>query len=143
MNSFVGTQNVDSSEALCKLLSRYKTEDSRYFLRWAHDVSGFIQELPSNFPSPEGQMFSRDRELRWKQQGNGYSVLLLSTLGTEPNFSPVGQHWKTQDRSAYVHSTTETRFPKGISALKGGIGQRYFMDAQTSTVHFVALTVQS
>ncbi len=143
MNPFVGTKNVVSPEALCQILNGHKTQDSHYFLRWAHQVSGFIQELPTDFPSPEGQMFNRDRELRWKRRGNGFSVLLLSTVGDESDFSPIGKSWKTQDQNAHVHPPTATRFPKGIASLKVNVGQRHFIDAQTSTIHFVALTVQS
>jgi len=57
-------------------------------------VSGIVDQLPQEFPSPEGQMFNADWELRWKQQGKGYEVLLLKQI-LSLDLS-VGQNWETQ-----------------------------------------------
>ncbi|MGB5962500.1 MAG: hypothetical protein WBG73_17670 [Coleofasciculaceae cyanobacterium] len=138
---FVGFKQVSSKEELRELLNQKSSQSSYYFLRWAHKVSGFIKQLPPDFPSPEGQMFNEDWELRWKQRKNGYEVLLLSDNGAEPGFTKVGQKWDTQLRTAHVYPLTETRFPKEFIAESIDIAQRYFLDSQTATVHFVALTV--
>lgn len=149
MNAFVGTKTVDSAEALRSQLDALQAENGYYFLRWPHRVSGIQAGLPADFSSPEGQWFSRDRELRWQQVGPHFSLLLLCTEGALTgdelsDFAPVGNgNWQTQDRQAHFYPKTETRFPKGLhypTALD--IGQRYFLDAQTATVRFVALTVR-
>jgi hypothetical protein len=142
MNSFVGvSEQLLTVDELRKLLEKPLNQQNYYFLRWTHKVSGIVEQLPAEFPSPEGQMFNCDRELRWKQQGQHFSVLLLSTTGSEPGFKPIGQQWETQHRDAHIYPATETRFPKGLSSTNVDVAQRYFMDADTATVHFVALTV--
>ena len=142
MNPFVGvSEQLLTVEQLRNLLQQPSTQSNYYFLRWSHKVSGIVEQLPDEFPSPEGQMFNYDRELRWKQQGQHFSVLLLSTTGSEPGFKPIGQKWETQQRDAHIYPATETRFPKGLSSANVDVAQRYFMDADTATVHFVALTV--
>lgn len=139
MSAFVGTQTLATVEVLQSLIQNLSNEKSCFFLKWPHKVSGFCKQLPSDFPSPEGQMFDEKQELRWRKQGKGYSVLLLSTTGAHPDFEPVGQAWMTQDRTANLYPATETRFPKGIDCQKFTIGQRDFFDTHTATVHFVAL----
>lgn len=142
MNPFVGvSEQLLTVEQLRDLLEKPSNQRDYYFLRWPHKVSGIVEQLPDEFPSPEGQMFNCDRELRWKQQGQHFSVLLLSTTGSEPGFKPIGQKWETQQRDAHIYPATETRFPKGLSSTKVHVAQRYFMDDDTATVHFVALTV--
>lgn len=142
MNPFVGVrEQLLTVEQLRDLLEKPSNQRDYYFLRWPHKVSGIVEQLPDEFPSPEGQMFNCDRELRWKQQGQHFSVLLLSTTGSEPGFKGIGQKWETQQRDAHIYPATETRFPKGLSSTKVDVAQRYFMDADTATVHFVALTV--
>lgn len=140
-NTFVGVKEVNSAVELRSLLDQL-ADNSYYFLRWAHRVSGFEKQLPKEFPSPEGQMFNCDRELRWKQKGQKYSVLLLSTTGSEPGFTSVGKKWEVENRNAHVYRSTGTRFTKGINDRQVAVAQRYFIDKQTSTVHFVALTVK-
>lgn len=141
MNAFVGvSEKLLSEEELRHLLEAPSTTPTYYFLRWADKVSGIIDSL-KDFPSPEGQMFNSDRELRWKQQGQMFSVLLLSTTGLEPGFRAIGEKWQFQQREAHIYPTTETRFPKEFQHRNVNIAQRYFIDAQTATVHFVALTV--
>lgn len=141
MSAFVGTRTVASAEALRSLLQQQQTEKSCFFLRWPHKVSGFCRELPPDFPSPEGQLFDSQKELRWKQQGQGYSVLLLSASGPQPEFDPLGSAWEIQTQNAHLYPKTETRFPKGINDQQVNVGQRYFTDPETATVHFVALKV--
>ncbi len=144
MNPFVGvSEQLLTPEQLKNLLQRLSNQPSCYFLRWPHQVKWLekYEHLLKEFPSPEGQMFNYDRELRWKQQGQHFSILLLSTTGAEPGFKPIGQKWATQQRDAHIYPATETRFPKGLSSTKVDVAQRYFMDADTATVHFVALTV--
>lgn len=142
MTAFVGYQQQVSLDELRKVLEDYKTRNSRYFLRWVHQVSGIILELPETL-SPEGQMFDDQRELRWKKQSKGFDLLLLSVAGSDPSFTPIGTVWKCQNRNAHIYPPTETRFPKGIDHQNVDVGQRYFLDARTATVHFVALTVKA
>jgi len=141
MSAFVGTQTVQSAEELRSLLHQLKSENSCFFLRWPHKVSGFCKSLPDDFPSPEGQMFDSQKEVRWKQQGKGYSVLLLSASEAHAGFEPVGEAWEVHVQNAHLYPPTETRFPKGINDQQVNISQRYFADPQTATVHFVALKV--
>lgn len=139
--SFVGTKTVGTSEELKTLLNQVMGDNRCFFLRWPHKVSGLCRELPKDFPSPEGQVFNGDRELRWQAQGQGYSVLALSSTDDITGFEPIDSEteWVTCDRDAQVYPSTETRFPKGLAANGIDIGQRYFQDKQTATVHFVAL----
>jgi hypothetical protein len=170
--SFVGVNpQVLSPQELIQVLEKLETsaEPSYYFLRWSHRVSGFWQrrfeEFPSlaedigdriivnqieaAFPSPEGQMFNNQLELRWKKKQANYEVLLLSATGSQkdyPEFELVGNDWKVVNRNAHLYASgstqTETRFPKKFDHQDIKVAQRYFMDSQTATVHFVALTLQ-
>ncbi len=142
--SFVGHRQVNSADELKKLILQYAAQaPSYYFLRWAHRVSGVEAELPENFPSPEGQVFNTVLELRWKPQGSGYSVLLLSKdLASVDGFTAISGDWQTRDRTAHFNGKTDARFPKSfIYPDDLPIQQRYFLNAKTATVHFVALTV--
>lgn len=141
MSAFVGTRTVESAEELRSLIQKFQGEKSCFFLRWPHKVSGFCKTLPEDFPSPEGQVFDSQKELRWKQQSIGYSVLLLSASETYDEFKPVGKAWEVHAQDAHIYPKTETRFPKGINDQQVNIGQRFFADPQTATVHFVALKV--
>lgn len=138
---FVGTRIVPSKPELENLLKTHAGDNRWYFVRWAHEVSGFQKTLPANFEQAEGQMFTGDRELRWKPQGQKFSVLLLSTTPVE-GFDLLKGEWITQDRDAHVYPPTETRLPKGIVHNKANVGQRYFIDQTTWTVHFVALVAK-
>jgi hypothetical protein len=141
MSAFVGTYTVDSAEELRSLLESLKTEKSYFFLRWPHQVSGFCQSLPVDFPSPEGQIFDDQKELRWQKQGESFSLLLLNEDGIHENFQPLGKTWLTKIQPAHLYRKNETRFPKKIHHQPINLGQRYFIDVETSTVHFVALTI--
>lgn len=156
-DGFVSYKLVASKEDLQALLSHreLKVEPSYYFLCWSHQVSGIRRTPPEakEFPIPEGQMFNSKFELRWKKEGIGYEVLLLSIEPkNELGFEEIPGKWKADDRSAYFYNAGETRFPKGFTfkdendgdiddPKKIPVGQRYFQDAATATVHFVALTV--
>jgi hypothetical protein len=141
MSAFVGTRTVESGEQLRVLIQQFQGEKSYFFLRWPHKVSGFCKTLPEDFPSPEGQVFDSHKELRWKRQGQGYSVLLLSANQPYDSFEPVGKAWEVYVQDAHVYPKTETRFPKGINDQQVNIGQRYFADPKTATIHFIALKV--
>lgn len=141
MSAFVGTCTVQSPEELRSLIEQLRGETSCFFLRWPHTVSGFRKTLPDDFPSPEGQMFDTQKELRWKQRGNGYEVLLLSASKAYADFMPLGEAWEVDVQDAHLYPKTETRFPKGIDDQQVNVGQRFFSDPQTATVHFVALKV--
>jgi hypothetical protein len=99
-------------------------------------------------------MFNTDRELRWKKQANQYELLLLSRIEADlEGFEKLTEEWEICDRPACFHDIEETKFPKSfiyqgadgqkINSQNISIGQRYFQDKKTATVHFVALTVRS
>ncbi|NJK51725.1 MAG: hypothetical protein HC936_01175 [Leptolyngbyaceae cyanobacterium SU_3_3] len=153
MSGYVGYQQVDATR-LKELADHLSLGTTYYFLRWAHQVSGIVGSLPSEFPSPEGQLFNKKLELRWKRKGEEYSILLLSKNAPdqEMRFQSIDGRWKIHDRNAYCYDSDETKFPKGFRYLNAGgqpldpktigIGQRYFIDTQTSIVHFIALTLK-
>jgi hypothetical protein len=149
---FVGIKAVESPEELRSLIQKIASGQPYYsFLRWAHCVSGIIPDLPKDFPSPEGQVFGKSFELRWKQlsqgyEAQGYEVLLLhcERAVSDLGLTPVADCWTvSQPLGAYLFDVDETRFPKGLHYPKGlQLRQRYFQDSQTDTIHFVALTYQ-
>lgn len=151
--SFVGYTQVNSKDALEELITdasgKLTQQDqplsSYYFLRWAYQVSGIVNQLPKEFFSPEGQVFNSTLELRWKKQNNSYTILLLSQPEQkDERFIVIPGDWKTVDRNAEFYGIKDTRFPKGfIYPDDLSIHQRYFMNTTTATVHFVALTVKS
>ena len=149
---WVGHTTVDA-KAMQTFLQTCQTNNSQYFLRWPHQVSGFVVSLPEEGISPEGQLFDCDRELRWRQSEQGYSVLLLSNIDTpdpketfdyqKHSFQAIGNCWDTQTWNAQVYPETETRLPAPISTNGVDIKQRHFIDQTTATVHFTALVVVS
>ncbi|WP_315791736.1 hypothetical protein [Fischerella sp. JS2] len=169
MKPFVGykKQPLSVSELL-DLIPKLIVEPSYYFLRWTHKVSGIVEKIPTetDFPMLEGQMFNHEYELRWKyKQKNTYEVLLLTINENHHNFELVGQAWRIEPSDikkfpsnaypAYGYRPEETRFPKKLifpkdldirlqeeNNKKPKLAQRYFIDDQTSTVQFVALTVE-
>lgn len=153
MKGFVySSKQIVSSDELKNLLNQLAIEPNYYFLRSAHAVSGICMKFPEEFPTIEGQMFNADCELRWKKQKSGYDVLLLSRVEVNLEaMQPVPSNWQICDLNADFYKN-ETKFPKGFT-FKGlndedikpeniPIGQRYFKDADTATVHFIALTVK-
>lgn len=140
---FVGkSDRLLSLDELKQLLQNQAAKQkSWFFLREYHQVSGFISQLPDDFASPEGQLFNHSLEIRWKQRGDKFDVLLLSTTGTEPGFIPIGETWAVKQYKALVYPQTETRFPKKIKDGGVNIFQRQFFNPQTSTIHFVALAI--
>ncbi|MTJ07809.1 hypothetical protein [Anabaena sp. UHCC 0204] len=147
MKPFVGYQEKPVSVSdLLKIINELKTENTYYFLRWTHRISGIIKEklTDDQFPMLEGQIFNHEFELRWKhKRQNTYEVLFLSINDQNSEFQPLGENWQIEERKAHFYQKTETRFPKGFDYPKDlNIKQRYFQDKTTATVHFVALTVE-
>jgi hypothetical protein len=140
MSAFVGTRTVESGEQLRVLIQQFQGEKSYFFLRWPHTVSGFCKTLPEDFPSPEGQVFDSHKELRWKRQGQHFNLLLLSVGDEEIGFKSVGNSWQVHEQNVHPYPRAETRFPKGLNYQEFDFGQRYFIDSQTGTIHFVSLT---
>ena len=129
-----------------------KSPKNYYFLRYSHGVSGICQKLPADRGEIEGQVFNSICEMRWKKYKSGYEVLILSKQEFNlQGFEKLIGNWAIFDRSAYLNDPEETRFPKGfifkdekdqsINPKDIKIKQRYFQDADTATIHFIALTV--
>lgn len=153
---FIYVRSGLSGDEVKELLEKLATEESYYFVRSPHAVSGICMNLPQEFPGFEGQMFNADRELRWKKQGIAYQALILSRVEADlEGFEPIDKdcEWQICDRAAYFHRLDEPKFPKTfvykgenekkIDSNNISIGQRYFQEKRTATVHFVALTVRS
>lgn len=139
MSAFVGTKTCNETE-LKTLLTELKTEKSYYFLRWYHQVSGLVQSLPDKL-SPTGQLFDAEKELRWQWKANQFQLLLLSQNDFNSEFYPVRGNWTTKQVAGILRSN-ETRFPHRIKGKEiKNLAQRYFIDAETATIHFVALTL--
>lgn len=151
--AFVGKRSIGSSNELKKLLETLPAPSRCYFLRWVHKISGLVEQIPNDL-SPEGEMFTPDFELRWKQTRQGYEVLLLHSSEPDPNwkFKSVGKDWITSEPlDTHLHPNglqdadrQDTRYPKQFvypNHLR--LKQRYFQNQQTGTVHFVSLTLAS
>lgn len=147
----VAHTTLESEEALREFLEAcQKASNSYYFMRWPSHVSGFVTSLSGGSISPEGQLFDGDRELRWRREGAGYSVLLLTTNDAAESleiqgttFEVIEGDWDARTRNAHVYPPTETRLPTVIAASGVDISQRYFIDKTTETVHFIALVAGS
>jgi hypothetical protein len=145
MTAFVGVKKSVSVTELLKLIDKLAIERNYYFCRWSHQVSENWETAPEekHFPMLEGQMFNAQCELRWKRQPNdNYELLLLSIAPEQTEFIKIGETWETQQRDAHLLSSTDRRFPKHLPQQKDDIAQRYFIDKNTATVHFVALTIK-
>ncbi len=151
MKGYVYSKQIVSQDELKMLLKKLSNQHSYYFMRSPHAVSGICMTLPEEFSTAEGQMFNADCELRWKKQKSGYDVLLLSRVEVDlEGMQSVPNNWEICDFNAYFYKN-ETKFPNGFT-FKGLndenieperiIGQRYFKDKDTATVHFIALTVK-
>ena len=150
--AFVGKRSIASSDELKKLLETFPASSCYYFLRWVHKVSGFVDQIPPEFPSPEGEMLTPEFEVRWKQTRQGYEVLLLHSSEPDPvwGFKPIGKDWITsKPLDTHLHPKgfqgadgQDTRYPKPfIYPAHLRLKQRYFQNQHTGTVHFVALTL--
>jgi hypothetical protein len=158
MSAFVGVANL-TEDQLRELLKNQADSPAYYCCRWPHKISEFEPKLPDILSPkgemcPEGQMLSEHCEIRWKKQGSQFSVLVLSLNQEESvlvlnlnqeeiEFKKVGNDWKIQTRNAHIYLSTETRFPKNFNQSNLTLRQHYFMDKDTSTVQFVALTATS
>lgn len=141
MEGFISQKsNVLIGELRQLLKSR---SDTYYFLRDVDKVSGFItqDDLPNTL-SPEGHMFDQKVELRWQKRGDKYDLLWLGIEKPPNNFKNIAGKWQCKDRDALVYPDTEARLPKGIKSGSVNIGQRYFSDACTDTIHFIALRIK-
>jgi hypothetical protein len=145
--SYVASAIVQSETELRSLLGKYQRNTNYYFLRWTHKVSGIQMEL-AGFPSPEGQLFNAELELRWKQTQQGYySVLLLSqNVLLDALFEPLPGEWKHEDHEILMHDRRNPQYPNGFSydpaVQPDRIRQRYFRNVKTLAVQFIALTLQ-
>lgn len=149
MSAFVGTKEHLELTQLQELIKSLFPEPAYFCERKPDKIEpfklGFLQDF-----APEGQIFNQQRELRWKKTKKGFNVLLLSL--DEPQtqtLKKLENNWKTEDQNVHIYGLNETRFPRGVHALSAEIdnnnfplGQRYFQDADTSTIHFIALTLR-
>lgn len=146
--AFVGTKDQLTPEQLEALIKNLFPEPAYFCERKPDKIEPFKLGFPQDF-APEGQIFNQQRELRWKKTRKGFSVLLLSLDEPQTHtLNKLKNNWKTEDRNAHIYRQNETRFPKGVDALSAEIdqnnfplGQRYFQDAETATIHFIALTL--
>lgn len=147
----IGTHTLSLSQLTSCISRLIKPTDTTsnlrhyYFYRWPHKVSGLIEGVSETVKinSPEGQIFSQFWELRWKRNGEGFAVLLLSTQRLLKDFEKLGEDWYWCDRPAKLYPKTETRFPKGFIYPEGlDISQRYFIEKDTASVRFIALTLK-
>ena len=150
---FVGTCEAVSQEQLAAVLEQLAAPKSAYFLRWPHRVSGWRSKLPKEFPSPQGQLVTASLELRWQCHNSGYDLLLLSTESVErkadklPKFKTLANNqWQTCLRPVLSYRERIPQYPKRFQ-YKGinpdHLQQRYFRNAQTGLVQFVALALIS
>lgn len=146
---FVGDNAIPLDAGMLQtLITQCVAAPAWHCLRWPHTIS-----LGAGLPSTtaldclEGQVFNRERELRWKRRQDTYTVLLLSStpvpntdLRALANPQNQPQTWQIRNLNAQFYPATETRFPQGITySDRLDIGQRYFIDEQTGIVQFVAL----
>jgi len=158
ISGYIYHKQLVSSDELDNLITKIsQSPNNYYFLRYSHGVSGICQYLPAeNLPAErgeiEGQVFNSLLEMRWKKYKTGYEVLILSQQKLDlENLEELTGNWKICDRDAFWHNPEETRFPKGFTFKDENdqqmkheeipIKQRYFQDADTATIHFIALTV--
>ena len=140
--SYVGHTTVDERQLL--ELIQQCSGDRFFFLRSSHQVSGIVSELPLVL-SLEGQVFNNQLELRWKAEKQSYRVLLLSRTIELEGFTKIAGDWQTEDHPALLHDRRNPQYPNLFRyplGLEKRIQQRYFRDATTGIVHFVALTVK-
>ncbi|MEM1253270.1 MAG: hypothetical protein AAGI69_12620 [Cyanobacteria bacterium P01_H01_bin.21] len=150
-DGFVGTCETVSQEQLVSVLKQLAPSQSAYFLRWPHRVSGWRSTLPKEVLSPQGQLVTANLELRWQRHGNRYDLLLLSasSLKTEVKEllkfqSLANNQWQTCLRPVLPYRERIPQYPKRFQ-YKGinpdQLQQRYFRNAQTGLVQFVALAL--
>lgn len=155
---FVGTRDRLSPDEFRLLIDQLAgktastdpSTSAAYFLKWAHEVSGLISQLPDQFPSPQGQLITPQLELRWQQSSLGYDVLLLSATSLDKayGFQPISQSeaWETCLRPVLPHPRRVPQYPKAFKydgLLAEQLCQRYFRNAYTGVVQFVALSLIS
>jgi hypothetical protein len=154
--AFVGTRSASSGEELEQVLLGFPAQSRCYFLRWVHKISGFVEELPKNFPSPEGEMLTPEFEVRWKPARHGYELLLLHSGQPAESwgFTPIEGDWvASEPLRTHLHAKGElqgpaearqdTRFPNPFIYPSGlELQQRYFQKTHTGTIHFVGLTAK-
>ncbi len=153
---FVECATLASEQELFSLFSVQSDDASQplesfFFLRWPHKVSGWVTEQPEQL-SPEGQWLTAIAELRWKCDRNGYQILWLgqqSAKEIQPlsglEWTPIDRTWETDDdKPVLLHDRRTPQFPHLFNyptRLSNRLRQRYFRDANTGIVHFVALTI--
>ena len=147
--SYVGYTSIPidpDDKSLRQLIERYTQPGDFFFLRSLHQVSGIITTLPDTL-TPEGQLFNAITELRWKKRRQGYEILWLGQQAPDSDyrFTAIQRQWQTEDHPALLHDRRTPQYPNLFrypAALKDELWQRYFRDAETGIVHFVALALR-
>ncbi|XHX78418.1 MAG: hypothetical protein RBJ76_29045 [Stenomitos frigidus ULC029] len=144
---YVAYASVATEADLRQLIEQSIQPNSFFFLRSLHQVSGIQSILPHQL-SPVGQLFNPTVELRWKQRRQGYEVLWLGqrSPADTKTFTAIERQWQTEDHPALLHDRRTPQYPNLFrypTELKKQMQQRYFRDAETGIVHFVALTIQT
>ncbi|MEN9224379.1 MAG: hypothetical protein Q6M54_02805 [Thermostichus sp. DRC_bins_24] len=143
--AFVATLIVHNNGELLPILQRLfpPSQKSYSFLRWHHDVSGINPGIPTDLSCQEGQVFSGQAEIRWKPTRQGLSLLYLGVEVQPEGFRALRGKWVYRDYPADLYGNQqnpETRFPRPLSYPNNlKLGQRHFIDANTASVHFIAL----
>jgi hypothetical protein len=144
--AFVASLKIKDSSQLMEILQQHflSSEKTYSFLRWPHQVSGIQTGIPAKLNCQEGQVFSKQGELRWKQALQGIRLLYLGITPAAASLKPLPGNWTFEDYEADLYGdrqNQETRFPNALNYTKNlKVGQRYFVDTATARVHFVALT---
>lgn len=150
---FVGvSEGPVALETLQTLVRRCVGDGGWLCLRFPHRIDLLpMSELPeSGLACMEGQAFNQAKELRWRKVGDRYEILLLSSQGGDDELTEMKRrdltgkntaiNWETVTFDALAYAATETKLPRKINIPSTlNIGQRYFVDADTGCVQFIAL----
>ena len=147
-NQYVGVSYLADIAAVTQWVNELIGSDGYLFFdgRIRFIVHQLSEPPDEGLNCPEGQAFNQNKELRWKRASRRLMscccFLSQKKRSRLPiaQFSAIGSSWETKALDAKSYPATETRFPKKITIPEGlDLGQRYFIDAETACVQFIAL----